>query len=65
MPKYFKGTIISALYNFPSSSVWPVIFALELNESVALAPLKPTILSLLFTAGIFLQYCHKPPDFLN
>ena len=59
---YFNGTIISTLFISPSSSVWPVIFALKLNELVALAPLKPTISPLLFTAGISLQYCHKLPN---
>ena len=57
--KYFNGTIISTLFISPSSSVWPVIFASKLNESVALATLKSTIIPLLFTAGISLQYCHK------
>ena len=42
--------------------VWPVIFALELNESVALDPLKSTTSPLLSTAGISLQYYHKLPD---
>ena len=63
--KYFNGTIISKLSISPSSSVWPVIFALKLNESVTLAPLKSTISPLLFTAGIALQYCHKLPDVLE
>ena len=44
--KCFKGTIISTLSISPSPSVWLVIFASELNESVALAPLKSTILKL-------------------
>ena len=60
--KYFNQTIILTLSILPLLSVWPVIFILKLNESVALAPLKSTILPLLFTAGIFLQYCHKLPD---
>ena len=59
--KYFNGTIISTLSISPSSSVWPVIFALELNESVALASLKLTMLPILITAGISLQYYHKLP----
>ena len=64
--KYFKRAIILTLSILPLLSVWPVIFILKLNESVALAPLKSTILPLLFTAGISLQYCHKLPDvFLN
>ena len=46
----------------PLSLVWPVIFVLKLNESVALAPSKSAILPLLFTAGISLQYCHRLPD---
>ena len=46
----------------PSSLVRLVIFALKLNESVALAPLKLTISPLLFTTVISLQYCHKPPE---
>ena len=39
-----------------------VIFVLKFNESVALAPLNSTVPTLLFTAGISLQYCHKLPD---
>ena len=62
MFKYFKETVISTLSISPSSSAWPVIFALELNEPVALTPLKSTILPLLITAGVSLQYCHKLPD---
>ena len=46
----------------PSSLVLPVIFALKLNESVALAPLKITISPALFTAGISLQYYHRLPS---
>ena len=57
--KYFDGTIISTLFILPSSSVWPVIFVLKLNESVVLAPLKSTMLPALFTTCISLQYCHK------
>ena len=66
--KYFNGTIISTstlpaiLPLLLSAAVWPVIFVLKLNESVALAPLKSTILPSLFTAGISLQYYHKLPD---
>ena len=48
--KYFNGAIISTpsiLHLFP---VRPVIFAVKLNESVALAPLNSTIKTLLFTA---------------
>ena len=46
----------------PLSLVWPIIFVLKFNESVALAPSKSTISPLLFTTGISLQYCHKLPD---
>ena len=60
--KYFNEAIIPTLSILPLLSVWPVIFTLKLNESVALVPLNSTILSLLFTAGIFLQNCHKLPD---
>ena len=35
---------------------------LLLNESAALAPLNSTILPLLFTSSISLQYCCKLPD---
>ena len=56
--KHFNGTIISTLFVSPSSSVWPIVFALKLNESVASAPLKSTILPLLFTGGISLQ-CYQ------
>ena len=63
--KYFNGTIISTLSILPLSPVWPVIFVLKLNESVALAPLKAAILPTLFTVGISLQYYHKLPDFLK
>ena len=42
--------------------VWHVIFVLKLDKSVALAPLKITILPSSTTAGIYLQYCHKLPD---
>ena len=66
--RYFSGTIISTS-TLPgispltlSVTVWLVIFALKLNESVALAPLKSTIAPPLFTAGISVQYFHKPPD---
>ena len=60
--KYFSGTIISTFSISPSSLVWSVIFVFKLDESVALAPLKATILPSLFTADISLQYCHKFPD---
>ena len=60
--KYFNRTIISTFFITPSLSVWPVIFVLKLNESVALAPLKSAISPLLFTAGISLQHCHKLPN---
>ena len=60
--KYFNGTIISTLFISPSPSVWPIVFAFKLNESVASAPLKSTVLPLLFTAGISLQCYHKLPD---
>ena len=59
---YFNGIIISTLSYSWSLSVWIVIFALELNESVTLAPLKLKISPILFTAGISLQYCHKLLD---
>ena len=59
--KYFNGRIISTLSILPLSPVWLVIFVLKLNKSVALVPLKATILSALFTAGISLQYFHKLP----
>ena len=51
--KYFNGTIISTPFISPSLFVWPVIFALKLNESVVLSPLKLTIVLLLLssTAG--------------
>ena len=52
--RYFNGTIISTSI-IPSLLVWPVIFVLKLNESVALAPLKLTVFPALFTAGISLQ----------
>ena len=60
--KYFSGTNISAFSISPSSLVWPVIFVLKLNESIALAPLKITIFPSLFIAGISLQCCLKLPD---
>ena len=47
--KYSNGTNISA--SVPLSQVWPVNFALELNEPVALAPLNWIISTLLFTVG--------------
>ena len=33
---YFNGIIISTLSILPSSPVWPFIFILKLNESLAL-----------------------------
>ena len=66
--KYFNGTIISTstlptiLPSLLLLAVWPVIFVLTVNESVALAPLKSTIAPLLFTARTSLQYCHRFPD---
>ena len=63
--KYFNGTIISTLSILPLSLVLRAIFVLKLNESVTLSPLKSTILPLLFTAGISLQYSHKFPDVLQ
>ena len=60
--KYFNETIIST-FALPSSLVLPVIFVLKLNEPVALAPSKSTILPALFKASISLQYCHKLPCF--
>ena len=62
MLRYLKGTIISTPFVSPSLFVWPVVFVLKLDESLALAPVKSTILPSLFAAGIFLQYCHKLPD---
>ena len=59
--RYFNGAISSISIHL-LLSVWPVIFVLKLNESVALAPLKSAILPLLSTAGISLQYCHRLPD---
>ena len=56
--KHFNGTIVSTLSILSLLPVCPVIFALKLNESVVLAPLNSTILPLLFTAGISLQYSH-------
>ena len=60
--RYSNGTIVSILFISRSLSVWPVIFILKLNESVALAPLKSIKLPILFTVGISLQYYHKLPD---
>ena len=57
-----KVTTGTYRYRFPSSLVWPVIFVLKLNDSVALAPSKLTIAPLSFTAGISLQYYHRLPD---
>ena len=60
--RYFSGTIISTS-TLPAilpllllAAVWPVIFVLKLNETVALAPLKSTIVPASFTDGIYLQY---------
>ena len=47
----------------PLLLVWPVIFALRLNDLVvAFAALKSTIAPLVYTAGTSLQYCYKIPD---
>ena len=61
--RYFSGTIIST-FSMSPSLVLPVIFALKLNESAALSPLKITI-SPPSTADISLQYYHKLPDVLK
>ena len=61
MLEYFNVTIIST-FILPLLLVWTVIFVLKLNEPVAFAPLKSTISPLLFTAGIYLPYCHQLPD---
>ena len=54
--KYFSGTIISTSF-VPPFLVRPVIFALNLNESVVLPSAKITISSSLASrAGISLQY---------
>ena len=58
--KYFNGTNISTSF-VPSFSVRPVIFALNLNESVVLPSAKIKISSLAFRSGISLPYCHKLP----
>ena len=58
--KYFNGTIISTSF-VPSFPVRPVIFTLNLNESVALPSAKAIITSLASRACISLQYCHKLP----
>ena len=51
--KYSSGTIISTPFIYPSSFVWPVIYALKLNESVTLLTLKLTIaLSLLASTSL-------------
>ena len=65
LQKWLNGTIVSTPSIPPLFPVCPVIFALTLNESVALAPLSSTILPLSFTAGISLQYYHKLPDVLE
>ena len=57
--KYFNRTVISTLFILPLLPVSPVIFALKLNESVALALFNSTILPASFTDGISLQYYHK------
>ena len=62
MLKHFSGTIIATFSMSLSFLVWHVIFVLKLDKSVALAPLKITILPSSTTAGIYLQYCHKLPD---
>ena len=59
---YFNEIIISTSSILPSLLVWPVIFVLNLNESVVLVAVKSAILPALFTAGISLQYYHKLPD---
>ena len=59
---YFNGTVISTPFISPSSLVWPVIFVLNVNESVVLVLVKSKILPALFMAGISLQYCYKLPD---
>ena len=59
---YFNGTVISTPFISPSSLVWPVIFVLNVNESVVLVLVKSIILPALFMAGISLQYCYKLPD---
>ena len=48
--------------NLAQLSDLSLVFNLKLNESVALAPLKSTILPSLFTAGISIQYCHQFPN---
>ena len=58
--KYFSGTIISTSF-VPPFPVWPVIFALKLNESVVLPTVNSVISLLLFWAGISLQHYHKLP----
>ena len=42
--KYFNGTTISVPFISPSSLVLPVIFVLNLDESVVLVAVKSTIL---------------------
>ena len=64
MLKYFNGAIISTSFA-PLLPVWPVIFSLKWNESLRLSKVKSTISTLLFTAGISLQYCYKLPDVLE
>ena len=50
----------------PSLHVWPVIFALRLNELViALAALKSLISPLASKASSSLDYCNKIPDIVE
>ena len=61
--KQIAGATVSTLFILPSSSsVWPVIFLLKLNESVALTPSKSPVSPWLSTTAISLYYCHKLPD---
>ena len=56
--KYFSGTIISTSF-VPPFPVRPVIFNLNLNESVVLPSAKITVSSSLASrAGISLRYYH-------
>ena len=63
--KHFHGTIFSIWSILPSLSVWPVIFVLNLNESVSSVPLKPIILPSWYTAAISLKYYQSFQMFLN
>ena len=56
---------MSTLHILPLLPVWPVIFVLNLNESVSLVPSKSIISYSSYTAGISLQYWHKLPDVLE